>query len=166
MTSFALNDARDIARRAHAGQVDKLGVDYMQHVEAVAAGLIDFDLEVQIAGMLHDVVEDSSTNLEDLRAAGVPERAVAAVALVSRNLHPELDYIDAIALVCTSSDATLVKISDNAHNSLPERVAALTLATGEPANSRYSAARAKLFAAARADDVKAILTRANPSLLD
>lgn len=58
MRAFGLDEARAIARAAHAGQVDKLGVDYMQHVEAVAAGLADFDLDVQIAGMLHDTVED------------------------------------------------------------------------------------------------------------
>jgi hypothetical protein len=28
----------------------------MEHVEAVAAGLLDLDLELQIAGMLHDIV--------------------------------------------------------------------------------------------------------------
>lgn len=165
--AFALDDAREITRRAHRGQTDRLGVDYMHHVEAVAAGLVDFDMDIQIAGMLHDVVEDcADIGLDDLRSAGVPERAVVAVELVSRNLHPELDYLDAIDLVCTSADATLVKLSDSAHNSLPERVEALSARTGQPVNARYAAARLKLLAAAPTDDAKMILSRANPSLLE
>lgn len=38
---------------------------------AVATGLVEFELGVQIAGMLHDVVEDSEIGLDDLRTAGI-----------------------------------------------------------------------------------------------
>jgi (p)ppGpp synthase/HD superfamily hydrolase len=162
---ITLEDARAIARRAHSGKVDLLGVDYMDHVEAVAAGLIDFGLDLQIAAMLHDVVEDSDMSIDDLRAEGVSERSLAAVALVSRNLHPELDYAGAIELVAQSPDAVLVKISDNAHNSLPERIEALR-ALGKAPKSRYAEARRALYAVAERDDVKRILRRANSSLLD
>ena len=98
---------------------------YIEHVEAVAAGLVDFDLDIQIAGMLHDIVEDCDITLDELRQRGVSERSLAAIELVSRNLHPELSYAEAIRLVTGSPDATLVKISDNAHNSRPDRVEAL-----------------------------------------
>ncbi|MBC7630365.1 HD domain-containing protein [Aeromicrobium sp.] len=164
--TFTLEDARAIAQRAHSGQSDKLGQPYLLHVEAVAAGLADFDLEVQVAGMLHDVVEDSAMTLDDLRAAGVPERSLSAVELVSRNLHPHLTYQEGIAKTCTSRDATLVKISDNAHNSLPDRVAALEQQTGKPAGTKYADARRLLWAAVPRGDVEHILRRANPALLD
>ncbi|AXT85151.1 phosphohydrolase [Aeromicrobium sp. A1-2] len=154
-------DANQIARRAHAGQVDKLGVDYIHHVEAVADGLAAFDLDLQIAGMLHDVVEDSDITLDDLRSAGVSERTLRAIELVSRNLHPELDYLQGIERVCESYDATLVKISDNAHNSLPARIEAL----GGPPHPRYAAARSLLYTAVRREDVELILRRANPALM-
>jgi (p)ppGpp synthase/HD superfamily hydrolase len=39
---MTLEDARALAQTAHRGQEDKLGVEYIQHVEAVAAGLLDF----------------------------------------------------------------------------------------------------------------------------
>jgi (p)ppGpp synthase/HD superfamily hydrolase len=162
--TISLEGARAIARRAHDGQVDLLGVDYMEHVEAVAAGLVDFDLELQIAAMLHDVVEDSNLSLQDLRDEGVSERSLAAIALVSRNLHPDLTYAAAIELVAQSPDAVLVKISDNAHNSLPERVEALRVIGKEP-KPRYAEARRVLYAAAKREDVERILQRANPSLL-
>ena len=106
----------------------------MEHVRAVADGLVDFDLDVQIAGMLHDVVEDTETTLDDLRAAGVSERSLAAIELVSLNLHAGLTYAQAIERITCSRDATLVKIADNAHNSRPDRVAALQRRRGSLRN--------------------------------
>jgi len=162
---MTLEDARALAHVAHRGQSDKLGIEYVHHVEAVAAGLIDFDLDVQIAGMLHDVVEDSDFTLDGLRIRGVSERSLAAIELVSRNLHPDLSYDEAIRRISTSLDATLVKISDNAHNSRPDRVAALELVTGKPTNPRYARAREVLYSAAPPDQVAKILRRASPPLL-
>lgn len=161
---FTLDDARALARVAHDGQVDKLGVAYIEHVEAVAAGLVDFDVDVQIAGVLHDVVEDSNLTIDDLRARGVSERSLAAIELVSRNLHPELTYQEAIAGICASRDATLVKIADNAHNSRPDRVEALLERSGIGPNPRYAAARSLLYAAVPVKDVETILLRTAPSL--
>lgn len=163
--AIPLEQARSIAVAAHEGQTDKLGVPYIQHVEAVAAGLIDFDLDIQVAGMLHDVVEDSDLTLDDLRASGVSERSLAAIELVSRNLHPELTYQQGIERVCTSRDATLVKISDNAHNSLPDRNAELEQRFGVAVRGRYARARKLLYAAVPRENVETVLRRANPSLL-
>lgn len=161
--SFTLDDAREIARRAHAGQVDKGGAPYIDHVEAVANGLADFDLEVQIAGMLHDVVEDNPAfTIDGLRSDGVPERSLEAIAFVSKNLHPHLSYAVSIEQICRSADARLVKISDNAHNSLPERIARLDA----PADPKYVDARHLLYAATPREDVERILRRANPALLE
>ena len=163
--NFSLTDALELARTAHADQTDKLGVPYLEHVEAVAAGLADFDLDVQIAGMLHDVVEDSPFTLDELAARGVSRRSLRAIELVSRNLHPDLTYDEAIDQLTASYDATLVKISDNAHNSRPDRVAALCAVTGKPPNPRYQQARVRLYAAARPEDVAKILDRVAPALL-
>ncbi len=169
--TFTLDDARSIALQVHANQTDKLGEPYMLHVEAVAAGLADFDLELQIAGMLHDVVEDAfdeigrEVTIDDLRTHGVPERSLTAIAAVSSNLYPaSRTYFEKIEQICESPDAVLVKISDNAHNSLPERVEAL-LARGVTPSPKYADARRRLYAAADRADVVRILTRANPQLL-
>jgi len=169
--TFTLDDARAIAREVPANQTDKLGEPYMVHVEAVADGLADFDLELQIAGMLHDVVEDAfeeigrEVTIDDLRNQGVPERSRAAIAAVSSNLYPAgMTYFEKIEQICTSPDAVLVKISDNAHNSLPERVAALE-ASGVTPSPKYADARRLLYDIADRDDVERILSRANPALL-
>jgi (p)ppGpp synthase/HD superfamily hydrolase len=52
--------AEDIARRAHAGQVDKAGLDYITHPARVAAGvrLHGGKNEAVAAAWLHDVLED------------------------------------------------------------------------------------------------------------
>lgn len=165
--TFTLEDAKAIALEVHSKQRDKAHQPYMLHVRAVAAGLADFDLDLQIAGMLHDVVEDSLkqigrvVTIDELRERGVPERSLDAIALVSNNLHPDPDYDAGIKLICTSADARLVKISDNAHNSLPQRIAGLD----GPPNERYARARRMLYAATPRKDVETILRRVNPSLL-
>ncbi|MBO0811435.1 MAG: HD domain-containing protein [Microlunatus sp.] len=164
--AFGIDDARNLATRAHAGQRDKQGRRYIEHVRAVADGLRDFDLDIQIAGMLHDVIEDTGLTLDDLRSSGVSERALAAIELVSRNLHGDLSYDQGIELITTSPDATLVKIADNAHNSRPDRVAELSRLTGEPPATKYGRAREILYPKASVADIRRILCRVAPELLD
>ncbi len=57
-----------LARDAHAGQVRKSGDPYLVHPVAVATILADLGMDVTtiIAGLLHDVVEDTSVSLEML----------------------------------------------------------------------------------------------------
>ena len=66
-----VRDALDTARRAHAGQVrnGSGGMPYIEHPRTVAA-LLDqhgYGEQVLAAALLHDVVEDSETTLEELR---------------------------------------------------------------------------------------------------
>lgn len=161
MAGFTLEDALTIARQAHAGQVDKLGVDYMQHVEAVADALAYFPIEIQIAGALHDVVEDSDLTIADLRAHGVPEASLAAISLVSNNLGSG-DYLDHIREICKHRDALLIKIADNIHNMDPGRVGELEQLTGEPINPKYAAARELLWEAVGPADLQTIWWRIDP----
>ena len=46
--------AEDIARAVHAGQVDKLGVDYFQHIATVVEAVADQGSIYKIVGLLHD----------------------------------------------------------------------------------------------------------------
>ena len=57
---------------------------------------------------------------------GVSERAADIIERVTKRLqeNPD-DYQAGIRYIAEDHDATLVKIADNAHNSLPERVKAL-----------------------------------------
>jgi (p)ppGpp synthase/HD superfamily hydrolase len=64
-------EALAVAREAHAGQVrnGSGGMDYIEHPRMVAATLAThgFPETTVAAGLLHDVVEDSETTVEDLR---------------------------------------------------------------------------------------------------
>ncbi|HET0923692.1 TPA: GTP pyrophosphokinase, partial [Streptococcus pneumoniae] len=56
-----------IAKKAHAGQVDKAGVDYIQHPLYVASQ-VNTEQEKAVA-LLHDVIEDSDITAADLFAS-------------------------------------------------------------------------------------------------
>ena len=67
-----IDTARELARRAHAGQTRKDGVTpYIEHPLAVAATLsgYGYDDETVAAGLLHDVIEDTDVDAADLDAA-------------------------------------------------------------------------------------------------
>jgi (p)ppGpp synthase/HD superfamily hydrolase len=66
-----LEQAMRWAAQAHDGQTRRgSGTPYFAHVAAVALVLdgAGFDEDVVIAGLLHDVVEDTATTLEDVAA--------------------------------------------------------------------------------------------------
>jgi (p)ppGpp synthase/HD superfamily hydrolase len=76
--------ALQVAREAHAGQIrnGSGGMPYIEHPEAVAALLAEhgFEDEVLAAALLHDVVEDSETTVEQLRGDfGDPVAGLVAV---------------------------------------------------------------------------------------
>ncbi len=80
--SNALETAIRLAVEKHAGQRDKAGAPYVLHPLRL---MMRMDTDVaRIAAVLHDVVEDTPTTLEDLRAAGVSGEAVRLVDLLSR----------------------------------------------------------------------------------
>ena len=56
--------AYEIAKKAHKGQVDKAGVDYINHPLTVASKCQSED--ERIVALLHVVVEDTDVTLEDL----------------------------------------------------------------------------------------------------
>lgn len=79
-------EAERIAREAHAGQVDKIGVDYIEHPRRVAAR---FDADTQsdevATALLHDVIEDTSITADDLQKAGIPAHVIDAVLLLTKD---------------------------------------------------------------------------------
>lgn len=67
-----VRDAQRRARDAHAGQIRNAsgGMPYIEHPVAVASRLAEcgYGEEVLAAALLHDVVEDTPTTVEELRA--------------------------------------------------------------------------------------------------
>jgi (p)ppGpp synthase/HD superfamily hydrolase len=90
-------------------------------VRAVAAGLAPFGDELVMAGLLHDIIEDTDWTADRLLEEGIPPRVVSAVEAVTNQRG--MPYEEKIRRIVRDSDATLVKIADNAHNSRPDRAA-------------------------------------------
>ena len=64
-----IDKAFQIANNAHKGQVRKSGEPYIIHPLCVAIILADLELDKEtiVAGLLHDVVEDTVMTSEEIR---------------------------------------------------------------------------------------------------
>ncbi|HAG60489.1 MAG TPA: phosphohydrolase [Arthrobacter bacterium] len=165
---FTVETAKVLAEVAHNRQKDKLKRPYRDHVIAVGDALGDFDDDIRIAGYLHDIAEDTPITRQALLEMGVSERAVDIIERVTNRLHDNPDDYEAgIRFIAEDHDAALVKIADNAHNSLPERVRALAQKwPDKPPVTKYRDARPVLYAAVDVEEVRKILARVNPWLLE
>ena len=114
--------ALSIAKKAHKGQYDKAGVDYIEHPLFVAS-LVDTQEEKAVA-LLHDVLEDSPYTAEELILAGLPETVVSAVQILTKKKGQ--DYQQYLELVKSSPIARRVKLADLKHNSDLSRLATVT----------------------------------------
>lgn len=103
------------ATRAHDGQTDQQGMPYILHPLRVGGRLHEFGDHYVIAGILHDVVEDTPHTLADLQALGAHPDVLHAVALLTRTDRHE-PYVDHVARAASQSIAGWVKASDVADN--------------------------------------------------
>lgn len=103
-----INKAFEIARHAHAGQVDKGGNPYILHPVRVALNCQT--AEEKIVALLHDVVEDTPVTLEELQRQGFSREVIEAVHCLTK--EPGEDYDAFIKRVATNPIATRVKIQD------------------------------------------------------
>ncbi|MDD6228427.1 MAG: hypothetical protein PUA94_05290 [Bacteroidales bacterium] len=74
--------ASEIAARAHYGQKDKAGKDYIEHPQRVA-DKCDNPKE-RIVALLHDTIEDSDITPEYLADTGFPEEIIEAILSVTK----------------------------------------------------------------------------------
>ena len=114
--------ALSIARKAHEGQLDKAGVDYIEHPIYVASQ-VDTEEEKAVA-LLHDVIEDSPVSAEGLLQAGLPETVVTAVQVLTKK--KEQDYQKYLETVKKNPLARVVKLADLKHNSDLSRLSSIT----------------------------------------
>ena len=108
-----LQRAIEIATQAHQGQFDKSGKDYIGHpLRVMEMGSTE---EEKIAGVLHDVVEDSDWTFEALEAEGFSQEIIAALKCVTKLSETE-NYDDFIERVKKNPLAVAVKINDLTDN--------------------------------------------------
>ena len=104
-----LDRAKAIATSAHEGQVDKAGKPYIKHPMRVMN--MGKTVEEKIAGVLHDVVEDSDWTFEMLEKEGIPKDVMDALKCVTK-LSEDEDYDHFIERVKTNPLAVKVKLND------------------------------------------------------
>ena len=110
-----MDQIRNLAQEAHDGQVDKQGRDYFSaHLEPIAARLAVFGDHAEMAGYLHDILEDTATSEHDLHQAGVPSQVIRAVRSVSK--RDGESYEQLIRRAALDPLGRLVKLADNARN--------------------------------------------------
>jgi (p)ppGpp synthase/HD superfamily hydrolase len=115
--------AISIAAKAFEGVVDKSGEPYIMHCFEVMRNTVG-SLEVKIAAMLHDLVEDTDWTIEMLREQGFSERTLELIKLLTHNKEdPYMDYIKPISY---DKDASEIKRRDLEHNSRITRLQGLT----------------------------------------
>ncbi|WP_061962312.1 HD domain-containing protein [Demequina flava] len=145
----SFSPAAYVATGAHCGlgDLDKLGVPYIQHPARVATYLKrlypDCVDDVVAVAWLHDVVEDTKVRLEDLRACGFSEDVVTAVDCISQRQdgekkEPADDYY---ARVRSHPWALMVKEADLMDNTDPDRLSQLPDKDRERLSEKYAHAR-------------------------
>ena len=120
----SLSRALVIARYLHKDQKRKgTTIPYMSHLMAVGAIVMEAggNEEQQIAGVLHDVVEDTSATVDDIDRSFGPAVAAIVRACSDTEIKPKppwrerkVAYINHLADI--HADALLVSLADKVHN--------------------------------------------------
>lgn len=158
-----MEEVYSLAKEFHEGQQDKIGEPYFQHVESVARGVLGFGSVAYMAALLHDTIEDTDETVESLLERNIDPEVVTLVDLLTNT--PGQKYLDKIRSIAENYLGTLIKIADNAHNSLESRRVQLDQSTRDRLDRKYKPAREILWSAVKPEDVEHVLGRVNPGLL-
>lgn len=111
--SETLSEAIAFAAEKHRGQTDKQGDPYILHPMRVMFTLREegYPLYVQMAGVLHDVVEDTDATLEEIDNRFGPSTSIIVDRVTRRAVETYREYIDRL-LVSKDEDAKAVKLAD------------------------------------------------------
>lgn len=98
---------------AHKDQIDKSGMPYVFHPFHLAEQMKTED--ETIVALLHDVVEDTDTTIEDLISMSFNENVIEAISLLTHDAN--VDYFDYVRAIKENEIARAVKLADLRHNS-------------------------------------------------
>lgn len=110
-----IEEYKKYIEKKHYGQTRKQGTPYYLHPIAVCEILKEkgFPIEYQIAGLFHDLLEDTDATLSEIRDISNDEIA-EAVRLVTKEKGYNMD--DYISRISASQMAKAVKLADRLHN--------------------------------------------------
>jgi len=105
----------------HYRQRDKSGHPYIFHVLRVWTAVRDagYGHDFQCAALLHDVVEDTSCTIEDVRFLGLDLRVTEAVDALTK--YPKESYDEYLDRCTSNYIACIVKRADNRDNAARNR---------------------------------------------
>ncbi len=103
------------ATEKHEGQYRIGGLPYITHPVAVAEILREqgFDTDYQIAGLFHDLLEDTDATVSEIESLGNPKITDAVQRLTKTDGYIMAEYIAGIR---ANSMAMAVKAADRLHN--------------------------------------------------
>lgn len=104
--------AEKIATKAHLGQKRRGGLDYISHPCAVASAC--FTDYQKAAAWLHDVLEDTTLTVQDLREQGINSIVISAVIHLTKMKNEEYSHF--IYRCARNPIAKFVKAKDLQHN--------------------------------------------------
>lgn len=104
--------ALKISFDSHKNQLDKSGIPYVYHPFHLAEQMDD-EYSTCVA-LLHDVVEDTDTTLDDL-SRFFPKEVIDAIALMTHD--DSVPYLDYVRTIKSNPIASKVKLADIQHNS-------------------------------------------------
>jgi len=121
-----LRRAFEFAERAHAGQTRRSGEEFIHHPLGVARVCAELRLDEQTiaAGLLHDVVEDTGADLDELRAEFGADIALLVegvtkltrISFQSREQAEAENYRKMIVAMAQDVRVILIKLADRLHN--------------------------------------------------
>ena len=114
---------------------DKAGFPYINHLIRVSVKL-DTE-ELRIAGLLHDVLEDTLITKDDLRELGFSNRVISIIEGVTNKVGE--NYNDKIKRIIDNGDMDVIKLkySDMSDNANKKRLAKLSIITRNRLINKY-----------------------------
>jgi GTP pyrophosphokinase len=121
-----LRHAFEVAERAHGGQTRRSGEEFIHHPLGVARICAELRLDEQTLGaaLLHDVVEDTGSDLEEIRVEFGAEIAqlvegvtkLSRISFQSREQAEAENYRKMIVAMAQDVRVILIKLADRLHN--------------------------------------------------
>ncbi len=107
-----LQRAIEIAVTAHKGQLQRNGLPYVLHPLTLMMGVAS--VEAKMAAVLHDVIEDTNWQLDDLRAERFSESVIQAIDCLTHREGEEYEaYIERVRVNQIAREVKLADLTDN-----------------------------------------------------
>ena len=108
MREPTLEETIELARKAHAGQFDRVREPYFNHLERVAS--LCLHPKIQKLAYLHDIIEDTELSEDDLARLGYGPLTLLHLRALTKK--PDELYLDYINRASSYSFSALVKLAD------------------------------------------------------